>query len=358
MKVSIIIPIYNVSAYVEECLSPILNQTYKDIEIIIVNDKTKDDSMAVITNIINRQKDEHNIKIIEHPVNKGLSAARNTGIEHSTGDYLYFVDSDDKITIDCIEKLSNAAKESQADIVVGDYKVEGSDAYFPPLKLKSSFIKENSKIIKAYMREKIYVMAWNKLVRTEFIKQNKLYFKEGVIHEDCLWSFQCACMAHNMAIVKEQTYIYRIRTNSITSGTTFLKDLPMQKTIVAEMVSFAHTKGLLENKYIALFIEKEKLRIFLRCLNAKENQCALELYDFIYHLPHPDGRVFTNWNFFNLKALIRDTHYLLSYPLGKEYYQQLPNLLFKRRHKLWFKIYFYIWLLYILRKPSNPRLIR
>lgn len=357
MKISVIIPIYNVSSYVEECLSPVLNQTYKNIEVIIINDKTEDDSMSVITNLISRQKGTHDIKIIEHPINKGLSAARNTGINHSTGDYLYFLDSDDKITVDCIEKLAHAAKESQADFVVGDYKVEGSDAFYPPLKLKSSLIEGNAKIIKAYMQEKIYVMAWNKLVSSKFIKQNGLYFKEGVIHEDCLWSFQCACLAKRIAIVKELTYIYRIRTSSITSSTKFLKDLQAQKTIVQEMISFSQLNRLLENKYIASFIEEEKLRIYIRCLRAKEEQCASDLYDFIYHLPHPEGNRFVQWEFFKLRSLIRDAHYLFDYSLGKKYYQHLPELIFKKRHKVWFKIRYYIWILYILCKPSKPMLI-
>ena len=145
--ISIIIPVYNVAPFIKSCLHSVLNQTYKNIEIIIINDKTTDESISIIKDVLQKEAPSVPIKIIEHAENKGLSSARNTGIKNSRGEYLYFLDSDDEISTDCIETLSNRAKISCADIVIGDYIVQGSSDFFPPLELGTSIIKGNSKII-------------------------------------------------------------------------------------------------------------------------------------------------------------------------------------------------------------------
>ena len=120
IKVSIIIPIYNVEPYIERCIISVLNQSYKNIEIIIINDCTPDKSIELINKLLNNKySSTENIHILNHEKNKGLSAARNTGIMNATGDYLYFLDSDDSITHDCIEVLVNALSLN-IDFVIGD----------------------------------------------------------------------------------------------------------------------------------------------------------------------------------------------------------------------------------------------
>ena len=105
MKVSIIIPIYNVESYIANCLHSVFNQTYKDLEIILVDDCGTDKSMDVAKEIIRKYKNDFHIIIEHHTYNKGLSAARNTGLKKSTGEFIYFLDSDDTISNDCIERL-------------------------------------------------------------------------------------------------------------------------------------------------------------------------------------------------------------------------------------------------------------
>ena len=99
MKVSIIIPIYNVESYIANCLHSVFNQTYKDLEIILVDDCGTDKSMNIAMESINKYKSSFYIKVIHHKENKGLSAARNSGIKEATGDYIYFLDSDDTYPI-------------------------------------------------------------------------------------------------------------------------------------------------------------------------------------------------------------------------------------------------------------------
>ena len=109
MNVSVIIPIYNVEQYIEECIASVAAQTYKDFDIIAINDCSTDSSLEILRECIDKYNiPKDRISIIDHERNRGISAARNTGILHSTAEYVYFLDSDDTITPDCLEKLVKA----------------------------------------------------------------------------------------------------------------------------------------------------------------------------------------------------------------------------------------------------------
>ena len=103
MKVSIIIPIYNVAKYVTACLNSVFNQTYKDLEVILIDDCGQDNSMEIVHNFVESHPQPFPIRILYHKQNRGLSAARNTGISAAEGDFIYFLDSDDTIASNCIE---------------------------------------------------------------------------------------------------------------------------------------------------------------------------------------------------------------------------------------------------------------
>lgn len=118
MKVSILVPIYNVEKYIAECANSLFSQSYSDIEYVFVNDFTPDNSIEVLNSIlVNFPNRINSVKIISHDKNKGLAVARNTGVEHAQGDYIFHVDSDDYIEIDAIEKMVNKAEETGADII-------------------------------------------------------------------------------------------------------------------------------------------------------------------------------------------------------------------------------------------------
>ena len=127
-KVSILIPIYRTSEYIEKCAESLFNQTFTDIEYIFVNDASPDDSIDKLNSIIDKYPNRKNqIKIIHHLINRGSAAARNTAIDASTGDYITFVDSDDYIDKEMVEELFFKALSDKADIVVSDYLIEKSD---------------------------------------------------------------------------------------------------------------------------------------------------------------------------------------------------------------------------------------
>ena len=217
IRISIIIPIYNVAPYIADCLRSVLAQTYSLLEVILVNDATPDDSMTQAAPWIEKLQARFEVKVLNHTSNRGLSAARNTGMEAATGDWIYFLDSDDEITPNCIELLvAKAAEHPDVDFVIGGIKLTGSTKTFP-LKC-NSYVVGNENILHDYTTYKWYVMAVNRLCKKKYLQQNKLFFKEGLLHEDELYSFQMATKTQAMAVVHEETYIYKVRTTgSITA---------------------------------------------------------------------------------------------------------------------------------------------
>lgn len=216
-RVSIVIPVYNVAAYIGDCLRSVYEQIYPQLEVVLVNDATPDDSMERAAPWIQKLQEKFEVKIISHSVNKGLSAARNTGMKEATGDWIYFLDSDDEITPDCIELMvTEVEKHPDVDFVIGNVKFVGATWDFP-LKCKA-YVTGNEKILHDYTTYKWYMMAWNRLYKKTYLLQNNLYFKEGLLHEDELYSFQVATTAQAMAAVYEETYIYKVRSvGSITA---------------------------------------------------------------------------------------------------------------------------------------------
>ena len=227
--VSIIIPVYNVEPYIEHCINSVLRQTYSHLEVILIDDCTPDRSMEIAKALINDYENQnHNengndisFVFLTHEHNRGLSVARNTGIDAATGDYLFFLDSDDEITDNCIEILVREAEEGGYDAVCGNFMIDGK-VYekwkrYQHLELKSYNLDE---ILRNFTNGHLYVMVWNKLVRRELINMKTLYFKEGIVCEDNLWSFLLVNQVSSMRVVSNITYIRRVRENSITTASS------------------------------------------------------------------------------------------------------------------------------------------
>ena len=217
MKISIIVPVYNVEQYIKECFDSIAAQTYKgEIECIFVDDCGQDDSVAVLEKLIAEYNGPIQFCIVHHEHNKGLSGARNMGVKKASGDYLYFLDSDDSITSDCIEKLTTLAeKYPGVEIVQGSAK-SNSDWLMLKWNLTPEY-SESFKWIRTTMLKR-YVLpmtAWNKLVRRDFVLEHELYFAEGMIHEDEVWNFMLSKYVHRIAFCFDATYNYRVNDEGI-----------------------------------------------------------------------------------------------------------------------------------------------
>ena len=195
MKVSIIIPVYKVSAYIDRCIKSVMNQTYNDIECIIVDDATPDDSILKCEQMISEYDGPIRFFILHHQQNRGLSAARNTGTEVAKGEYLYYLDSDDEITLDCIEKLMKPIKEDcTIDLVQGNHMDEKDGQEICYHKRESSiYISINDDVYKEYYIYHHFIStAWNKLIKRSYVKKYKLYFKEGLLNEDFVQQLKMA----------------------------------------------------------------------------------------------------------------------------------------------------------------------
>ncbi|HJA85927.1 MAG TPA: glycosyltransferase [Candidatus Bacteroides avicola] len=236
-KVSLIIPIYNVASYIADCLRSVYTQTYPLLEVILVNDATTDDSMTQAAPWIKKLQERYRVKVVNHTWNRGLSASRNTGMEAATTDWIYFIDSDDEITPNCIELLAaQVEKYPDVDFVMGDIKYVGTDWHFPLT--CDAYVKGNENILRDYTTYKWYPMAWNRLYRKSFLLQNNLFFKEGLLHEDELYSFQIATTSRAMATVYEKTYIYKVRSSGSITAQRKLKNFEDILSILQEKYAY------------------------------------------------------------------------------------------------------------------------
>ncbi|WP_280750753.1 MULTISPECIES: glycosyltransferase family 2 protein [unclassified Parabacteroides] len=304
MKVSIIIPVYNVSMYIEECLQSALEQTYQDIEYLIVNDASPDDSMEKIEALIHNHSRKNDIKIISHQVNKGISAARNSGIREATGDYLFFLDSDDVLYKNSIEVLASLAIKENPDLVISEYTLIGSNdrKKYPYITLSASTI-YGEEIADAFYRKKWHGAAWNKLVKRTLFLHKECMFYEGIIQmEDILWSLFIAQYASTMCVSKENTYFYRIREGSVTQkvstrnfdsmllvlkemgSTAFLKHQHKDDTALCEFL--ADQRIYFYKELIRCHIEKGYIRQSVKKIDAafSDKKFSLFAHSFSYFL--------------------------------------------------------------------------
>lgn len=212
-NVSIIIPIYNVAEYIYSSFISALNQSFQSIEYILVDDCGTDHSMAIINEILKDHVRRKDVFIYRHDKNRGLSAARNTGLEKATGEFVFFMDSDDEITLDCIEKHYNAIIKDKSDFTIADIKLVGSRSIHV-----RDFSRECEEIplFVSFSRRMWSVSAWNKLYLKRFLQKKQLTFQEGLLHEDILWSYNLCLNTDKVSWVKEKTYIYKTRRGSIT----------------------------------------------------------------------------------------------------------------------------------------------
>lgn len=241
MNVSIIVPIYNVSNFIERCVNSVIAQTFTgSLECILVDDVSPDDSIAKCEKILETYKGPIEFSIIHHEVNKGLSGARNTGTRAARGDYLYYFDSDDELTPNCIELLYEQVRSHEnVQMVVGQTKAVPHKPFYEIEAFKQLQYIEGNDLIRFLSYKPgviIPVNAWNKLVRRDFIEQNQLYFKEGIIHEDHHWSYFVAKHLNSIAFVFVDCYIHYSTPNSIMTSLNLNKSYEHHGLIMLDTV--------------------------------------------------------------------------------------------------------------------------
>jgi glycosyltransferase involved in cell wall biosynthesis len=222
MKVSVIIPIYNIANYLYQCIDSIVSQTYTDIEIILVNDGSTDDSLTICQQFLVR---DSRIKLINQP-NSGLVFARIAGLNKATGDYVLNVDGDDWISANCIERLVYTAITSSSDIVISAFYKEfvGKEVIVKPSFPEGVYTKER---LKRYIfptmifnnrscNHDISTYSWGKLFKIDLlIKHQSVIPLDISIGEDAVVTYPCIADAESISIIHEPLYYYRQRSGSM-----------------------------------------------------------------------------------------------------------------------------------------------
>lgn len=220
-KVSVIIPVYNVDLYLRECLDSAIGQTLKDTEIICVNDGSTDKSPMILSEY--REKDDRIIVIDQE--NRGQAAARNTGLKHAKGEYVFFLDGDDYIDPETLHRTAELADTHCLDAVVFRYEqFAESQEYMDIHPCSINAIPGDPQIFSGpeYLKAAKDCGAyspgiWNVLWRHAFLKQNSLQFKDGLLYEDILFSFHAFMTADKVMPVPDVLYHYRARAHSISA---------------------------------------------------------------------------------------------------------------------------------------------
>lgn len=214
VKISILIPVYNTEKYLKKCLDSVINQTLQDIEIIIVNDGSKDNSQEIIEEYAKKDK---RIKYFVQE-NAGLGATRNKGIELSTGEYIAFLDSDDWVELNCYEEMYNSAISNNSDLVIVDYYIDHEKKSF---KYKNEYkFNQKEKYLKDVLLRNVSGFSWNKLYKKEIIDKNKMKFPiRGELEniEDQYFTTRFVYLSNNISFVNKPLIHYIIRNSSIVN---------------------------------------------------------------------------------------------------------------------------------------------
>lgn len=257
-KISIIVCVYNTEKYIEKCIDSILNQTYKNIELVIVNDCSVDNSISIIKE---KQKSDKRIVLIDNKENKGLSYSRNIALEKSTGDYIGYIDSDDYIAEDYYEKLLKALKKENADISICDMKLvyEYNNTF---TKIKCGGPKKTD-----FINCGLAASACNKLFKRKIIKQYK--FSEGKVNEDLAVVLPLIINCNKVAYEENVVYNYVQRDNSIQNSKISDKRFDIFYGVDLTLERIKNVKNYKEYEDIIVF--QQLISLFLYVFTNEKN---------------------------------------------------------------------------------------
>lgn len=235
-KISVIIPVYNVESYIEKCLDSLVNQTLKEIEIIVVNDGSPDGSQIIIDEYVKKYP-----KLVKSYTQKngGQGSARNFGIKKAVGEYISFVDSDDYIEHDMLEKMYTSAISNKSDVVICGNKVISMNYEIIKYEKANLFYNETDIIFGK-------MAVWNKLYRKDILKN--INFRSGVWYEDIDYTIKVLLNTKKISFVNECLYNYLLRPGSTMNNSNVQRNLEIITAFDEIIDYFKKNKKYLENK--------------------------------------------------------------------------------------------------------------
>lgn len=291
MKISVIIPVYNVEPWIEESLLSVLEQDFPLIECIVVDDASVDSSMSIVARVQKKHERGHLITVLRHELNQGQAAARNMGTAAATGDYLFYLDGDDAFAErTSLSALAKAAMRVDAEMVQGNFL--RVDTYSGREWITSFF----DPSIEAYGRHEIavhfdslnFANATNKLISIAFIRANQLTFEKGLLFEDTLWGMQAYRCLTRLAVTDKITYRHNIRggstmttpfnrhkINSLLHVITELSTFDPKDSNIERVVSY-YAVYMLKNLFIGKFDSTYRREIFSKLLDERSRGFVLD----------------------------------------------------------------------------------
>lgn len=271
-KISVIIPIYNVEKYIHECIDSVRNQTYTNLEIILVDDGSTDSCATICDEYA---KKDSRIRVI-HKENGGLSDARNAGLEIATGKYIGYVDSDDYIALDMYEHLYNACEENEAEIAVCRFHTFTDKIQLCENVVNRNKVYNSKGILLAYIDESVEELitpsAWSKLYRRDCIQG--LQFPKGKLCEDIVYTTKAFYNAKKVVYVDRELYFYRNRPGSIMTEKSVI-NRRIREEIEQYEDRIAFLKEKKEDKLVALCCYELYKRMQLRYCDISKNGTKL-----------------------------------------------------------------------------------
>lgn len=259
MKFSVVVPVYNVEAYLDDCLTSLQAQDYTDFEVICVNDGSTDSSRVILSEWDERFR---HMKVIDRE-NGGLSAARNTGLQAAIGDYVIFVDSDDWIEPTMLSRLVEEANEEDM-ICFACRRTDNNASDTLQYEQSDGWSYYNRHALEH--REVPFVCVWQRCYRREFLLENSLRFREGILHEDNEFTPRACMKAESIKVIPDVLYNYRVRPGSImtTKGlrskenlitisnelsALFYKEKGIDKTVIYRHLTQCYQMAFIDNTH-------------------------------------------------------------------------------------------------------------
>ena len=269
---TIIVPIYKVESYIQRCLESVIAQEKDElrIECLLIDDCSPDKSMEVAQTVLDGYHGNISFMVLRHEHNRGLSAARNTGIKAAKGDYVFFLDSDDWLTPQSLAKMFAVLSDyPNSPLVIGQYV---QDLRTLPAYEKTGLLTDTQEIKQLFLEEKVPFYAWNKMIKRSLIMEHSVFYVEGTIYEDLWWSYRLFNVVDSVFLLPEEVYVYETNPSSIM-GTRFKNgELSISSYVFTftNMLDYPYD-GLRVNQYFFMFRHIIRaMDIYIHCMLPEE----------------------------------------------------------------------------------------